>query len=77
MNGPKRLMAEIKGFEGSRIELTGLMKRGQYGQDGLAVGGVRIRPGASPSGGLPSPGGQQIMIDVEGWRRVTGDCPAR
>lgn len=76
MNGPKKTMAEIKREEGSRIEITGLMKKGQFGQDGVSVGGVRITPAPSPSGGLSSsPGAGQIMIDVEGWRRVPGDCP--
>jgi hypothetical protein len=79
MSGPKTMMAEIKGQEGSMIEITGLMKKGQIGEDGIAVGrGVRITGGPSASGGgLPSPGGGQIMIDVEGWRRVLGECPSR
>jgi len=80
MSGPKEMMAEIKGQEGSRIEITGLMKKGQVAQDGVGIGrGVRITPGPSPSGGGlgPNPGVGQIMIDVEGWRRVIGNCPSR
>jgi hypothetical protein len=80
MSGPKAMMAEIKGQEGSRIEITGLMKKGQAAQDGVGIGrGVRITPGPSPSGGglRPNPGVGLIMIDVEGWRRVPGDCPSR
>jgi hypothetical protein len=78
MSGPKNMMAEIKGQEGSRIEITGLMKKGQVG-NGIAVGrGVRITGGPpAAGGGLSSPGGRQIMIDVEGWRRVPGDCSSR
>jgi hypothetical protein len=80
MNGPKTVMAEIKGQEGSRIEITGLIKKGQVGQEGVAIGrGVRVSPGNSgPSagfGGMSSPGSGQLMIDVEGWRHVLGDCP--
>jgi len=78
MSGPKEMMAEIKGQEGSRIEITGLMKKGQQLQPGIGIGGgVRIAPGPSPTGGGmgPSPGVSQVMIDVEGWRRVAGDCP--
>src|SRR5206468_9571030 len=30
MNGPKKMMAEIKAHEGSMIEITGLMRKGQY-----------------------------------------------
>jgi len=80
MNGPKKLMAEIKAHEGSRIAITGLMKKGQFKPDGVAIGGgVRVGPGESPSPGSlsPSPGGGQLSIDVEGWRPVAGDCPVR
>jgi hypothetical protein len=80
MNGPKKLMAEVKAHEGSMIEITGLMKKGQYKPDGVGVGGgVRITPGPSPAGGSlsGSPGVSQILIDVEGWRPIVGNCPSR
>jgi hypothetical protein len=79
MNGPKKMMAEIKAREGSKIEITGLMKKGQYKPDGVRIGGgVRITPGPAPTGGsLPGPSVNQIFIDIEGWRPVVGDCPAR
>jgi hypothetical protein len=79
MNGPKEMMAEIKGLEGSRIEITGLIKKGQFAQEGVALGrGVRVTAGPPRSGGLsPNPGVQQLMIDVEGWRRVAGECRSR
>ena len=77
MTGPKKMMAEIKGQEGTRIEITGLMKKGQIGQGGVGTRGVRIAPGSSPSGGGLGPGSgiSQNVIDVEGWRRVPGECP--
>jgi hypothetical protein len=79
MNGPKTMMAEIKGVEGSRIEITGLIKRGQFAQEGVSIGsGVRVGPGPRSTGGLsPNPYVQQLTIDVEGWRRVVGACPSR
>ena|ERR1017187_1216626 len=80
MNGPKKILAEIKAHEGSMIEIVGLMTKGQYGPDGVGIGGgVRIAPGPAPtSGGLASTAiGRQIMIDVEGWRQVVGGCPSR
>lgn len=78
MNGPKKVIAEIKDREGSLIEITGLMKKGQAGPGGVQIGGVRISPGPTSSGGMtPGPGVSQIMIDVEGWRRVAGECPSR
>ena len=79
MNGPKKMMTEIKAHEGSMIEITGLMKKSQY-QDGISIGGgVRITPGPAPTGGgLPgNPAVNQILIDVEGWRPIVGDCRSR
>lgn len=81
MAGPKALLAEIKAHEGSRIEITGLMKRGQQLPGGVGIGGgVRVGPGPSAGSGtigIGSPGGGQVIIDVEGWRRIAGDCPSR
>jgi hypothetical protein len=80
MNGPKKLIAEIKAQEGSMIEIIGITKRGQYKPDGVGIGGgVRVSPGSGSTGGsLPgSPVASQISIDVEGWRPVEGRCPSR
>jgi hypothetical protein len=79
MNVPKKTMAEIKKQEGSMIEITGLIRKDDLVQDGVGIGRVRISPGPSMSGGgsMPSPGAGQVVIDVEGWRRVPGDCPLR
>jgi len=79
MNGPKSIMAEIKAHQGSMIEITGLMKKGQHKPDGVGIGGgVRITPGPATGGGLPGdPSVRQMFIDVEGWRPVVGACPSR
>ena len=80
MNGPKKLIAEIKAQEGSMIEITGVTKRGQYKPDGVGIGGglrVGPGPGVTGGGGLGSPVANQISIDVEGWRPVAGSCPSR
>ena len=79
MNGPKTLIAEIKAHEGSMIQITGLMKRGQFKPGGVRIGGVGISAG-SPSGvggQSPSAVGSQAFIDVEGWRPANGSCPGR
>ena len=78
MNGPKKLLAEIKAHEGSMIEITGLMKKGQYNQTGINVGGgVRITPGSSAAG-RPAPFiASPSYIDVESWHQVEGSCPSR
>ena len=81
MAAPKKLMAEIKGQEGSKIEITGLIKRGQVAPGGVGLGGGVSVSGGAPvaggGGGLGYPGASQIVIDVEGWRRIPGDCPSR
>jgi hypothetical protein len=77
MNGPKKMMAEIKAHEASMIEITGLMKKGQF-RDGVRIGGVRVTPGSAPAGGMqPGPMANTTQIDVEGWRPVAGSCPSR
>jgi hypothetical protein len=78
MNGPKKVMAEIKAHEGTMIAITGLMKKGQYKPDGVAVGGgVRLTPGPTGGSVTSSPMVSQIFIDVEGWRPAEGSCPGR
>ena len=77
MNGPKKLMAEIKAHEGSMIEIVGLMKKGQY-NDGVNIGGgVRVGPGIGGGVGAAAAAGNQIQIDVEGWRPIDGACRSR
>jgi hypothetical protein len=80
MNGPKKVIAEIKAQEGSMIEITGLTKKELYRPDGIGIGGgVRISPGTGYAGGsvAGSPVANQIGIDVEGWRPLAGRCPSR
>ncbi len=80
MNGPKKMMAEIKAQEGSMIAITGLIKKGQYKPDGVGIGGgVRVMPGSAPVGGSVAGNSSvsQILIDVEGWRPAVGSCPSR
>ena len=78
MNGPKKLINEIKAHEGQMIQLTGLMKIDQLPTGGVNLGGgVRVGAGA-PVGGMPMPGGGQNFIDVEGWRTIPDrSCPSR
>ena len=76
MNGPKKLIAEIKAHQGSMVVITGTMKEGQFRPDGVGIGGgIRVGPSGSPGGGFGSPIAGQVMIDVEGWRPAVGDCP--
>ena len=80
MNAPKKLMAEIKAHEGQMIQITGLMKKGQYNETGIPVGGgVRVTPGSGGvSVGRPSPTvGSVNYVDIESWQLAAGDCPSR
>lgn len=78
MNGPKELIAQIRAREGVLIELTGLVKQGQFVEGGK-VGPIRISPGGAGFGGSTGRGSggleSQVYIDVEGWRAVGGECP--
>ena len=78
MNAPKKLMAEIKAHEGEMIQVTGLMKKGQYNETGVPLGGgVRVTPGnGGVSVGRPSPtSGSVNYIDIESWQPAAGNCP--
>jgi hypothetical protein len=83
MNAPKRLMTDIKAHEGQMIQITGLMKKGQYNEQGIPVGGgVRVTPGVGNGGisvgaGRPSPSVSSVnYVDVESWQTAAGSCPS-
>jgi len=83
MNAPRKLRDDIKAHEGQMIRITGLMKKGQYNEQGIPVGGgVRVTPGVGNGGvsvgaGRPSPTvGSINYIDVESWQPAAGDCPS-
>jgi len=78
MNGDKKLMSDIKAHEGAMVEITGIMKKSDFVQDGIAVGGLRIAPSRGTGGSVSSNSiGSQIPIDVESWRQIPGGCPVR
>ena len=81
MNGPKKLLEEIKAHEGlMMVGITGLMKKGQNAPGGVSIGGVRIGPAQGspgPSTSIGSAPVEQAFIDVEGVRPVAGRCPLR
>ena len=77
MNGPKKMMTEIKAHEGSMVEIVGLMKKGQY-KDGVNIGGgVTVSAGPRAGGGFGGPTSSVMSIDVEGWRPLAGSCPSK
>lgn len=81
LEGPKKVLQEIKARERSMVEITGLIKLSETKPPGvgLAGGRVRIAP-ASPMGrgGIPhDPGPQPPVIDVESYRLLNASCPSR
>src|SRR5712691_3351880 len=77
MNGKKNLISEIRAHEGQMIQITGLMKKGQYNEGINVGGGVRITPGIGNA-----PGSRPVYenapvnyIDVESWQPAAGNCP--
>jgi len=72
--GKKDVMKEIRLAEGQMVEITGLIRKGQLDPTG---GRVKISPG--PMSGNTSVGSnpnyEQVILDVEGWRPLAGNCP--
>jgi hypothetical protein len=80
LEGPKKLLEEIKARERSMIEITGLMKLSDAQQPGIGLAGgrVRIAPATPLGRGVPrDPGPQPPVIDVESWRLINASCPSR
>jgi hypothetical protein len=80
LEGNKKALQDIKAHEGSMVEVTGLIKKGDVepqGGIGLAGGRVRIA-GAMPSNNVSNdPGPQQAVVDVESWRLLNSACPSK
>ena len=79
MNGKKNLISEVRAHEGQMIQITGLMKKGQYNEGINVGGGVRITPGIGNSpGSRPAYENAPVnYIDVESWQPSAGNCPSR
>lgn len=75
--GKKELLKEIREREGTMVEVTGLIKKGQEDQSGVAIGGgIRVGPGPAPGSTVgTNPNYSQTILDVEGWRALAGECP--
>ena len=84
LSGPKKVLEEIKAREVTMLEVTGLVRKSQVGgPGGVAIAGGRIRIG----GGMPrdpiysdprrDPMYNEVVMDVESFRPLTEECPAR
>jgi hypothetical protein len=84
LNGPKKILDDIKARERTPMEVTGLIRKSDVANppQGIPVLGGRVRiGGAVPrdplSDAARDPAYNQAVIDVESWRVVPGDCPDR
>ena len=78
LSGSKKLLAEIKAHQGTMVEVTGLVRKGQLDPSGLKLGDhVRIGPGPAGPNAAREVNPGQIILDVEGWRQIEGNCPSR
>lgn len=78
LEGPKKVLNDIKAREGSMVELTGLMKRSDVQQPGIGIGShVRIAPATPMGRGAYDPGPQMPIVDVESFRLLNSSCPRR
>ena len=75
--GKKDVMAVVKEMDGSRVELTGLIKKSSLIEPGMRFKGGRIVVGGSSTGGtgtLPSPAENVVVIDTLTVTAVAGTC---
>lgn len=85
LNGPKKLLEEIKKQERNYVEVTGLVRKSQlHPPAGISVAGGRVRIGGGPAHRDPTqsdprrdPGYSEVVIDVEAWRPLPESCPSR
>jgi hypothetical protein len=79
--GSKTLLTEIRKHEGSRVQITGLVRTSQLADPaGINVGGgVRISPGPSPTAPNAGrdPNFNQVVFDLESWQPLPESCPTR
>jgi hypothetical protein len=80
LNGPKKILDDIKARERSMLEVTGLIKKSDVNPpQGVPVLGGRVRiGGAVPRDPISDPARDpaynQAIIDVQSWRVMPGDC---
>lgn len=82
LNGPKKILDDIKRRERTMVEVTGLVRTSQLaGPGGVSIAGGRIRiGGALPQDTSPtrSAAYNEVVIDLEGWRSMPEEsCPDR
>ena len=80
MNGPKKILNDIKARERTMVEITGLVRKSQVsGPGGVSVAGGRVRIGGGvPQAGMGNPATSvrynEATIDLEGYRSLPEPC---
>ena len=79
LSGPGKLLDEIKKRERMMVEITGLVKKSQINEGGIAVAGGRIRIGGTvPQSPINDPrrdpAYNQTIIDVTSYRPLPDPC---
>ena len=83
LNGKKDVLKNMQTQKATMIEVTGLVRRSQVTERGVAVAGGRVRVGGgqpqAPMGGGVGrdPVYNEAVLDVESWRSLPDSCPAR
>ena len=84
LNGPKKLLDEIRLRQAYMIEVTGLVRKGALaGPGGVSIAGGRIRIGGQQprvgmgGGGRPELPYNEVVLDLESWRPLPEPCPER
>ena len=81
LEGPKKLMDDIKSHQRTAMQVTGLIRRGTVnGPQGVGLFGGRVRIGGAPVPQDPirdparDPAYNRPVLDVRSWKALTGDC---
>ena len=78
ISGKKEVMQLVKENDERRVEITGLIKKSALIEPGMKIKGGRVVVGggtsASPTGGMPSPAENVVVIDAFTVVAVGGSC---
>jgi len=76
--GKKDVMSAVKENDGSRVEVTGLIRKSSLMEPGMKFKGGRIRIGGGSTGGtassLPDPAQDVVVLDVSNVQALGGSC---
>ena len=83
LNGPRKLLDEIRLRQAYMIEVTGLVRKGALaGPGGVSIAGGRIRiggqqPRVGMGGSTPEVPYTEVILDLEAWRPLPEPCPEK